>query len=90
MGDNRITRLADLDAVDKLLFCGIIFFTFMLIAISKWSPNDGQTFQVVSGLLTGFGAAFFARMKPTGKQDSQASASIPPTLAETKKENGSN
>jgi hypothetical protein len=53
--------------VDKILCCGAIFFTVLLIMDSKWSPNDGQTFQVLSNLLSGCAAAFFARIKPTEK-----------------------
>jgi len=51
------------ETIDKLLLAGVLFFTLLLVAISKWSPNDGQTFQVISGLLTGFAGAFFARLK---------------------------
>jgi len=56
------------EPIDRLLVAGIVFFTLLLIVVSKWSPNDGQTFQVISGLLTGFGGAFFARLKPPEKQ----------------------
>ena len=74
----RITRISDLEAVDKLLFVGIVFFTIVMVGISKWSPNDGQTFQVLSGLLTGFGAAFFARMKPSSRPtDAQSTTDKP-------------
>ncbi len=47
-----------------LLFAAVVFFTLLLVAISKWSPNDGQTFQVVSGLVTGFAGALLMRVKP--------------------------
>lgn len=47
-----------------LLFVGMIFFTGMLFAAEKWFPADGQMFQVVAGLLTGFSGAFFMRVKP--------------------------
>ena len=53
------------ETIDKLLLAAVLFFTLLLVAISKWSPNDGQTFQVISGLLTGFAGAFFARLKTT-------------------------
>ena len=78
------SRIRDVEAVDKLLCGGIAFFTILLVAISKWSPNDGQTFQVVSGLLTGFSGAFFARMKPVGQSTSH-SVDITP-LPSAKKE----
>jgi hypothetical protein len=54
----------DIDPIDKMLLFGIVFFTGVLIYIARWAPQDGQTFQVVSGLLTGFSGAFFARLKP--------------------------
>lgn len=52
-----------LDPILKLLLVGIVFFMAILLYIQKWFPNDGQTFQVVAGLLTGFSGAFlgFAR-----------------------------
>lgn len=59
-----VTRIADIDALDKLLFFGIIFFVFILIYLARFEANDGQTFQVISGLITGFAGAFFGRMKP--------------------------
>lgn len=61
-----ITNMKEIDALDKLLFTGIIFFAIVLVAIARLMPNDGQTFQVISGLLTGFAGAFFGRMKPKG------------------------
>ena len=53
-----------IDPVLLLLFLGMLVFTGLLLLISKWSPNDGQTFQVISGLLTAFSGAFFLRIKP--------------------------
>lgn len=53
-----------------LLFIGMIFFTGMLFCAEKWFPADGQMFQVVAGLLTGFSGAFFMRVKP--KQETPA------------------
>jgi uncharacterized membrane protein YjjP (DUF1212 family) len=57
-------NLRDVDPLDKLLLLSILFFAGMLIYIARWAPNDGQTFQVISGLLTGFSGAFLARIKP--------------------------
>ena len=73
-----VTNIKDIDAVDKLLFLGIVFFTFVLLAIARFQPNDGQTFQIIGGLLTGFSGAFFARMKP------KADTPTPPTAGDTK------
>ncbi len=51
-----------------LLFGAVVFFAVMLIAVSKLSPNDGQTFQVISSLLTGFAGALFMRIKPADQK----------------------
>ncbi len=53
-----------LEPIIWLLFGAVVFFSLMLVAISKWSPNDGQTFQVVSSLVTGFAGALMMRVKP--------------------------
>jgi hypothetical protein len=58
------SNIKDVDALDKLLFVGIFFFAGVLLVLAKWDADDGQTFQVISGLLTGFSGAFFARLKP--------------------------
>ncbi len=49
-----------MDPILKLLLAGIVFFTVVLLYTQKWFPDDGQTFQVVAGLLTSFGGAFLA------------------------------
>lgn len=59
---------ANVEPMDKLLFFGIMLFVILLIGVSKWSPNDGQTFQVLSGCLTGFVGAFLGRMQPSAKK----------------------
>lgn len=53
-----------LEPIVLLLFAAMIFFTGALFAAEKWYPNDGQIFQVVSGLLTGISGAFLMRVKP--------------------------
>ena len=65
--------LKNIDAIDKLLFLGILIFTALLMIEAKFYATDGQTFQVISGLLTGFSGAFLARIKP--KQDSSTTIS---------------
>lgn len=52
------------DPVLRLLFIGIMLFTIVTIYVNHVFPNDGQMFQVVSGILTGFTGAFFGRMDP--------------------------
>ena len=56
-----------LEPVDRVLVVLILFFTISMVSISKWSPNDGQTFQVLSGGLTTFIGAFVGRMLPNKK-----------------------
>lgn len=56
--------LSKVDPVLWLLFLGMLVFTAILLYVEKFYPNDGQIFQVISGLVTGFAGAFFARMKP--------------------------
>jgi hypothetical protein len=56
-----------LEPVDKVLAGFIVFFTVLLVGISKMSPSDGQTFQVLSGGLTTFVGAFVGRMVPSKK-----------------------
>jgi hypothetical protein len=63
-----------MDPVLKLLLVGILFFTAALFYCEHRFPSDGQIFQVIAGLLTGFGGAFlaFAR-KELGVPDEPAS-----------------
>jgi len=58
------TTVRTLDGLDRLLAFLVVFFTVLMILISKWSPNDGQTFQVLSGGFTGCLGALLARMTP--------------------------
>lgn len=47
-----------------LLFFGLFLSIAILVAVQTFWPNDGQVFQVISGVATGFAGAFFARMNP--------------------------
>jgi hypothetical protein len=52
-----------------LLFAGMIFFTGCLFICEKFYHDDGQFFQVIAAMVTGFGSAFFMRTKPqTGEK----------------------
>jgi hypothetical protein len=51
-----------------LLFAGLIFFTAVLIFVELKFQNDGQVFQVIAGLITGFAGCFFGRMDPKKKE----------------------
>lgn len=60
------------DPILKLLLGGILFFTVVILYTQKYFPNDGQTFQVFSGLLTGFAGAFLGfATKSLGIPDQQ-------------------
>ncbi len=52
------------EAIVYLLFAGMVFFTAMLFVCEHFFPNDGQIFQVIAGILSGFTGAFFMRIKP--------------------------
>lgn len=47
-----------------LLAFMVCFFAMLVIGISKWSPSDGQTFQVVSGMATTILGIFANRIMP--------------------------
>lgn len=53
-----------IEPIIYLLFGAVVFFSLMLVGISKWSPNDGQTFQCISTLVSGFAGALMMRVKP--------------------------
>lgn len=57
-------RDSHVEPVVILLFLGMLFFTGILIFCDKFFPMDGQIFQVVASLLSGFSGAFFMRIKP--------------------------
>ena len=52
------------EPVVLLLFIGMVFFCGVLIFCEHFFPMDGQIFQVIAGLLSGFSGAFFMRVKP--------------------------
>ena len=58
-----------LEPVLLLLATMIVFFTVLLFVSARWFPNDGQTFQAIASLLSGFSGAFLMRVKPVGKKD---------------------
>ena len=41
----------------RWLFIGVIFFTVCLFVTEKYFTNDGQMFQVIANLLSGFAGA---------------------------------
>jgi hypothetical protein len=52
------------DPVLLILLFATFVFTGLLLFVSFRQPTDGQTFQVMSGLATGFAGAVLARVKP--------------------------
>lgn len=63
-----------IDPTLLLLFFGLVFFTGILIFVEKVFSTDGQVFQVISGVLTGFAGAFFGRMKPQVEHPNEISS----------------
>lgn len=55
-----------LEPVLVLLAALVVFFAVLLISCAHFFPTDGQTFQVISGLVTGFSGALLMRVKPRG------------------------
>lgn len=59
-------------AVDPILYL-LLIATFaslgLLIFVEFKFPSDGQVFQLIAGLVTGFSAAFFLRVKPATKEE---------------------
>ena len=52
-----------LDSVLLLLTGLLILFVALLMVCAMWIPNDGQTFQVISGLTGTIGGALLMRVK---------------------------
>jgi len=77
---NMIKRI---DPTLILLFIGMLIFTGVLIFVEHFFASDGQVFQVISGVLTGFAGAFFARMNPKADHK-EGESSLEITRVETK------
>lgn len=72
------------DPVLYLLFAGMLVFAGILIACEHFFMADGQMFQVMAGLLTGFSGAFFGRINPTKRiPDSQQPGTTTVTATQT-------
>lgn len=61
--------MRDLDPVLKLLTGLIVFFTIALIGIAVVLKDDGQTFQVMGNVLSGFVGALLMRVKTDTSPD---------------------
>jgi hypothetical protein len=55
------------DRILYLLFSGIVIFSIILILCEHYFMSDGQMFQVIASVLTGFTGAFFGRINPSQK-----------------------
>lgn len=66
-----------IEPVLYLLTLIVVFFTALLFVASYTLPNDGQTFQVISGLLTGFAGALLGRVKPADTKKSDVTMDAP-------------
>lgn len=53
-----------IEAVVGLLFVGVMIGLVFLFVAERWFPNDGQIFQVVSGVVTTFLGALAAKIDP--------------------------
>lgn len=68
--------MTKLDPVLRLLTSLVIAFALLLFVSEHFFPMDGQIFQVMSNLLSGFGGALLMRVKPS-KTNTEDDASIP-------------
>lgn len=75
-----------IDPVLYLLFAGMVLFAGILIAVEHFFMQDGQMFQVMAGLLTGFSGAFFGRITPTKNAPPPGTKTITAIESETPKE----
>lgn len=72
-GENRIEPIV-------LLLVGLVlFFTCILVWVAKFMSSDGQTFQIIAGLVTGFSGALLMRVKP--KSTPEDNVPMPPNPA---------
>jgi len=61
------TKSSDrLDSVVILLTFLILTFVAVLLWVALYLKSDGQTFQIVASLVTGFSGALLMRIKPKG------------------------
>lgn len=70
-----------IEPIVLLLFIGMLVWSALLFVCQQYYSDDGQIFQVISGLLTGFSGAFFMRIKPRGVDIENLR---PPSEVETK------
>ena len=69
-----INEREPLEPIIRWLFFMVVFLVFAMIGITKWSPNDGQTFQVLSTTLAGFSGALIMRINPPSSHKKETSS----------------
>lgn len=73
--------LAHSRAITYLLLGMTVLFALILIAIDKLFPSEGQVFQVIANLTSGFAGAFMTRIQaPVRAQPNTANGASVPTL----------
>lgn len=65
------------DPILIVLALMIFAFTALLFSCAIFLKNDGQTFQVISSLLTGFSGAFLGRIMPKKDADHPPAPVVP-------------
>lgn len=60
-----------IDPILFLLLGGMAFFTGILIYTAHAFKDDGQIFQVIGSIVTGFVASFFTRVTPKRSDGTQ-------------------
>ena len=67
--------MRQLEPVLFLLSGMVVLFTLLLFISEKMFPNDGQIFQILGNLVSGFAGALLMRVKPRTQDDEQDKAS---------------
>ncbi len=65
-----------IEPVLKLLVGCLVFSVLALFASEIWFKEDSQLFQVLAGLVTGFGASLLTRVKPNRSEPSESGGSF--------------
>lgn len=69
----------------EIILCSFtVFFTAVMLVVSFVKPDDGQLYQTVSGLLTGFAGALLMRLTP-GKEQPPPGSVTTTSLQQTTK-----
>ncbi len=72
--------MSAIDPILKMLVALVVFFSLLLIGVARFMSSDGQTFQILSSLVSGFAGALLLRIKP---RDASEKDPVPGTQRET-------